>query len=101
MVGWEQDDVETMYKRQVTKKIASVMADNTHPLYPDFDSRFIERSGRFRLRVPSGRTDRYRHSFIPTALHLQAHTNLQTRKITQTLTLADPEDVCILMNIFL
>ena len=71
LVGREQDDVETMYERQVTKKLASVLADNTHPLYPEFDSRLIERSGRF--RAPAGRTDRYRHSFIPTAI--QAHNN--------------------------
>ena len=69
IVGREQDDLETMYSRQLTKKLTSVLADSTHPLYPEFDSRRVERSGRF--RAPAGRTDRYRHSFIPTAI--QAH----------------------------
>ena len=66
VVGRKQDDVETMYQRLVTHKLTSVLADDTHPLRPEFDSRRMDRSGRF--RVPKTRTTRYKHSFIPTAI---------------------------------
>ena len=75
VVGGKQDDIVTMYERLVTNKLTSVLDDDTHPLRPEFDSRLIERSGRF--RVPKARTTRYMHSFIPTAI--QTHNKLKSR----------------------
>ena len=75
VVGRRQDDVETMYNRLVTSKLTGILADDAHPLRPEFDSRHIDRSGRF--RVPKVRTTRYKHSFIPTAI--QTHNQLTSR----------------------
>jgi hypothetical protein len=78
VVGRKQDDIETMYGRLVTKKLTAIWNDDTHPLRPEFDSRLNDRSGR--IRVPRTRTNRYRQSFIPTAI--QTHNQLTNRSNT-------------------
>ena len=47
-------------------KLNTVLADETHPLRPDFDSRLKDRSDRF--RIFRSKTTRYQQSFIPTAI---------------------------------
>ena len=69
VVGRKQDDIATIHSRQVTKKLTAILADSNHPLFLEFDSRRIDRSGRF--RAPAGTSNRYRNSFIPLAI--QAH----------------------------
>ena len=68
VVGRKQDDIQTIYKRQVVRKMKAILADRDHPLYSEFDSRLIERSGRF--RVVKTKTTRHKHSFIPTAIQM-------------------------------
>ena len=67
VVGRKQDDLQTMYNRLVKKKTTGILADRDHPLHIEFENRLIERSGRY--AQPKGRTSRYTHSFIPTAIH--------------------------------
>ena len=68
VVGGKQDNIQTIYKRQVVKKMKAILTDRDHPLYTEFDSRLIERSGRF--RVVKTKTTRHKHSFIPTAIQM-------------------------------
>ena len=67
VVGRQQDDLETLYRRLVTKKPTAILTDDTHPLQPEFDSRRNDRSGR--IRAPCARTNRCTQSFMPTAIH--------------------------------
>ena len=82
VVGRQQDDIQTTYKGLVRKKATNILADDNHPLFEEFDSRVIERSGRF--RVPKTKTNRYKHSFIPTAIQIcnertdRSHTRTNT-----------------------
>ena len=69
VVGRKEDDIQTIYKRLVIKKATNILADNEHPLYKEFDSRIIERSGRF--RTVKTKTMRHKQSFIPTAIQTQ------------------------------
>jgi hypothetical protein len=78
VVGRKQDDIETMYGGLVTKKLTAIWNDDTHPLRPEFDFRLNDRSGR--IRVPRTRTNRYRQSFIPTAI--QTNNQLTSRSKT-------------------
>ena len=66
VIGRAQENMETAYHRLVTDKLLTVLADETHPLRPEFDNRQTDRSDRFRL--PRTRTTRYQQSFIPTAI---------------------------------
>ena len=66
VVGRKQDDIQTIYLRLVMKKVTNILDDIEHPLFIEFDSRVIERSGRF--RAPKTKTTRHKHSFIPTAI---------------------------------
>ena len=55
----------------VTNRPNTILTDETHPLQPEFDSRRINRRGRF--RVPKARTNRYKNSFIPSAIQTFNH----------------------------
>jgi hypothetical protein len=67
VVGKKQETIESVCQRRLTERLTSILADETHPLRPEFDSRRIDRSGR--LRAPVARTSRFRNSFIPSAIH--------------------------------
>ena len=71
MVGRQQDDLETLYRRLVTKNLTAILTDDTHPLRPIFDSRRNDKSGR--IRASCSRTNCYTQSFIPTAMHTHNH----------------------------
>ena len=66
IVGRKQDDFMRLYDRRVVVKLSDILSDDTHPLRGEFDSRHIERSGRYRL--PAIATQRYKNSFIPRAI---------------------------------
>jgi hypothetical protein len=68
VVGRKQDTFTSTHERRLTDRIQKILADDTHPLRPEFDSRRIDRSSRF--RQPCTRTTRYRNSFIPSAIHI-------------------------------
>ena len=66
IVGRKQESLHSAYHRLLTDRLNTILADETHPLRPEFDSRRIDRSGRF--RVPKARTNRYKNSFIQSAI---------------------------------
>ena len=66
-VVWRgQENIETTYHRLVTNKLQTILADETHPLRPEFDNRQTDRSDR--LRLTRTRTTRYQQFFIPGAI---------------------------------
>ena len=69
-MGGRQERIGTAYNRLVTNKLRTLLADETHPLRPDFDNRHTDRSDRF--RIPRSRTTQYLQSFIPTAIRTQS-----------------------------
>ena len=66
IVGRKQESLHSAYHRLWTDRLNTILADETHPHRPEFDSRRIDRSGRF--RVSKARTKRYKNSFIPSAI---------------------------------
>ena len=66
VVGNKQDDFETLLKQRDITKTTQITFDLTHPLHDNFETRLIDRSGRY--RVPIARTGRYKKSFIPRAI---------------------------------
>ena len=82
VVGRKQEDIQTTYGKLVTKKTKSILADKEHPLFTEFDSRLVERSGR--LRAVKTKTTRHKQSFIPTAI--QTHNELMDRADTRAMT---------------
>ena len=66
-VGRKQESIDSICQKRLTDRLTSILADETHPLKPEFDSRLIDRSGR--LRAPVARTSRFRQSFVPRAIH--------------------------------
>ena len=67
VVGKKQESIDSICQKRLTDRLTSILADETHPLKPEFDSRLIDRSGR--LRAPVARTSRFRQSFVPRAIH--------------------------------
>ena len=57
---------EDIYFKRLRCKLANILKDSTHPLYSEFDSRWIVRS--VRLRTPMARTNRFKCSFVPSAI---------------------------------
>ncbi|KAK7098508.1 hypothetical protein V1264_002783 [Littorina saxatilis] len=68
VVGRKQDNFTSTHERRLTDKVQKILADDSHPLRPEFDSRRTDRSNRF--RQPTARSTRYRNSFIPSAIHI-------------------------------
>ena len=78
VVGKKQQDLGTLLTQRNTTKTKTITTDQTHPLYDEYDSRLIARSGRY--RIPKARTGRYRDSFIPrTISNLNASFQRQTQ----------------------
>ena len=68
VMSWESHwTVLRLYtKRDCTENKMQILNDPTHPMRHYFDSRCSNRSGRFLL--PRTNTDRYKASFLPSAL---------------------------------
>ena len=67
IIGEEQLSLETKNETNVKRKMTKILSDPFHPLQT-----FIERSTRHPSRLISckSRTDRFRNSFLPTAVRL-------------------------------
>ncbi len=65
-LGTEQSSLTDLYNRQVVRKANSILSASDHPLYSEFE--FLP-SG-LRLRFPLVKSNRYRCSFIPTAIFM-------------------------------
>ena len=68
VVGVQQHDIDTLIDKRTTDKMNVILSDRTHPLRPEYDNRFLERSGRY--RAPKTRTVRHAKSFIPRSISL-------------------------------
>lgn len=66
LIGDPQAGLETLYTRQVMRIATNIVNCSSHPLHEEF--RLLP-SGR-RFRVPSGRTKRFRSSFVPSAINI-------------------------------
>ncbi len=62
----QQSHPTDLYNPQVVRKAQSILMVTLHPLYPEFQ--FLPSGSR--LRFPSVRSNRYKHSFIPTSTSL-------------------------------
>ena len=66
VVGMPLDSFQTLYEKQLSKKLMQILNDSTHPMRHYFDSKRSNRSGRFLL--PKTNTNRYKASFLPQSL---------------------------------
>ena len=64
IIGVQQTSLSTLYKNQVLNKANSIVRNHHHPLYQEF--KLLPSCRRY--RVPRTRTNRSKHSFIPTAV---------------------------------
>ena len=62
VIGKEQEDIGTFHEHRTLSKMKKIVNDKTHPFYPIYIQRRIERGGRFRL--PRTRTNRNMRSFF-------------------------------------
>ena len=69
VVGVSHAAVDTVYQCLLQSKLDSVWSDCGHPFYLHLHDGLIER-GIGRLRLPQLKTNRYRNSFIPSAIKL-------------------------------
>ena len=58
--------VDAVYESRVRQKLKSLWNDKDHPLFKQLSDRIIQRSGR--LRPIRSNTNRYRSSFLGTAI---------------------------------
>ena len=66
VVGKSLDSFRTLHEKRLYRKLMQILNDPTHPMRHYFDSRRSNRSGRFSL--PKTNTNRYKASFLPSAL---------------------------------
>ena len=66
VAGKPLDSFKTLHEKRLYRKRMQILKDPTHPMRHYFDSRRSNRSGRFLL--PRTNTDRYKASFLPSAL---------------------------------
>ena len=72
VIGRQQETSDSVCHRQLTDRLSKSLADDTHLLRAEFDSRLIDRSGR--LKYPSQKQHALSsHSFI----HSESHTDIQ------------------------
>ena len=65
-MGKPLDNLKTLHEKRLYRKLMQILNENTHPMRHYFDSRRSNRSGRFSL--PRTYTNRYKASFLPSAL---------------------------------
>ena len=68
VVGRKMDAVQPVADRRIRVKIDSILSNPSHPLYTVLQDRVSSFSQR--LTLPSIKTERYRLSFLPTAIRL-------------------------------
>ena len=66
VVGKPLDSFKTLNEKRLYRKLTQIFNDPTHPMRHYFDSRRSNRIGRFLL--PRTNTNRYKASFLPSAL---------------------------------
>ena len=66
VVGKPLDSFKTLHEKRLYRKLTQIFNDPTHPMRHYFDSRRSNRIGRFLL--PRTNTNRYKASFLPSAL---------------------------------
>lgn len=66
IIGTDQEALQDMYNKRVHRKAKSILSDSSHPLYQQFEH--LPSGSLFRL--PPVKTNRYKQSFIPTAVSL-------------------------------
>lgn len=66
ITGIAQETLHYLYNKQLHKKAEFILSDCSHPLHHQFQ--FLP-SGSL-LRLPLAKTNRYKHSFVPSAISL-------------------------------
>ena len=65
-MGRPLNSFKTLHEKRLYRKLKQILNDLTHPMRHYLDSRRRNRSGRFLL--PRTNTNRYKASFLPSAL---------------------------------
>ena len=68
VVGLKMEGLQSVAERRIRVKIDSILANPFHPLYNDLQDRVSSFSQR--LTLPNIKTERYRLSFLSTAIKL-------------------------------
>lgn len=66
ITGFRQKGLEELYYSQMLRKVESILVDSSHPLQIEFQMLPLG----LRLKLPKCRTNRYKHSFVPSAILL-------------------------------
>ena len=69
VVGLRMEGLQSVAERRIMDKLNSIMSNASHPLYADLQERVSTFSQRLTF-PPKMRTERYRLSFLPTAIRL-------------------------------
>ena len=77
VIGETQGPFNYILKQRDISNTERILKDTSHPLYDEYDSRLIRRSGRY--RIPKCRTNRYKYTFIPRSI---THLNETHQRIT-------------------
>jgi hypothetical protein len=70
VIGAPVTDLRTLYEKKMLKRVRAIMADPGHPLRSEFASHQSTRGLSEKFRSMRARTDRFRNSFVPTAIRL-------------------------------
>lgn len=68
MAGMELDSLETIAERRMKDKIKAILENPSHPLYKE--QRQIGITFSLHILPPRCQTERFRHSFVVTAIRL-------------------------------
>lgn len=64
IIGSDNDGLQELVKNRLMSKFHCILSDNTHPLYP-----LIVHNKSGRIRQLSLKTNRFKNSFLPIAIH--------------------------------
>jgi len=70
VIGAAVTDLPTLHEKRALKRVKAILTDPTHPLHDEFVAQRSTRDTSVRLRSMKCRTDRFRNSFVPSAIRV-------------------------------
>jgi hypothetical protein len=70
VIGAAVTDLTTLYTKKAVRRVRAILGDPSHPLRCEFSTQQSNREGSTRLRSMKCRTDRFKNSFVPSAIRV-------------------------------
>jgi hypothetical protein len=70
VIGAAVTDLTTLYTKKAVRRVRAILGDPSHPLRCEFLTQQSKREGSTRLRSMKCRTDRFKNSFVPSAIRV-------------------------------